>query len=728
VISLDADDDVRTDLAIAYHDGTIRFLKNYGGRESLTDMWSLLVISDGVREIYPGDVDGDGDDDILVVTNSDKLRAYTQEDGVWDVDGWPICLSIPWWEYGSISSVTQLFVNDINADWNVDIVTNSSDWEVELFYWWWNNYISLDQHSCDDEALTRNEINLLKTFKLTAGIAFSDQSLVHWDWLDISDEEPELAWYDSIWFGWGDMPAFELPNKKTEIDALVTAKKADAIAQTESLDIDGLIQDGVESALDYLIAAPETLRSTREKDNENYAFMRGQDSLESKKALVKVSKTLTDNNWGTIEKWDLLTLTVSLDWSWPIDYVEKLDMPVLIFRNENGVIHWFDRGTLPDSAILDRNVWQWYEFHITDIPGSVVFSYQVQYDWNWYANVSVEPDLDAPYEKWSSHTASLFSTPVHAQSGPLTVRIQLWDWCYKQLREYTPGEIVRDFSDYYKEERDKLIDFYNDQRTDVNQDISEVDPHILKDVMGIDEVDLGYENMENIELKINNAINQVIDSDGGQFLLAEEYTLGTEYLETFSDTLMEWMDTMCKWMKFWETSCGWLPVPFNMAFLSPGTFNIFGCELAKDKWLPLVFFPATIQTPVWPVPSVWPIGQKWPTDGFYRVGGWVYDSLFRMYVSPTLTWWLWLATCFGPYKAGMNIKSPVGDIAGNCVVLWWLIWPSCTDDSQVYDDDDGQRNTSTLTPEMMNLWELNTCDPFAQQRSNHWETEINFCS
>ena len=42
-------------------------------------------------------------------------------------------------------------------------------------------------------------------------------------------------------------------------------------------------------------------------------------------------------------------------------------------------------------------------------------------------------------------------------------------------------------------------------------------------------------------------------------------------------------------------------MPFNMAFLSPGTYNIFGCKLMDDDGLPIFAFPsANALLPIWP--------------------------------------------------------------------------------------------------------------------------------
>jgi len=47
-----------------------------------------------------------------------------------------------------------------------------------------------------------------------------------------------------------------------------------------------------------------------------------------------------------------------------------------------------------------------------------------------------------------------------------------------------------------------------------------------------------------------------------------------------------------------------------MAFLAPGDMQVMGCKIWKDKGIPLLWFPATLQTPVGPLPFLGPIGQK----------------------------------------------------------------------------------------------------------------------
>ncbi len=122
------------------------------------------------------------------------------------------------------------------------------------------------------------------------------------------------------------------------------------------------------------------------------------------------------------------------------------------------------------------------------------------------------------------------------------------------------------------------------------------------------------------------------------------------------------------------------PVPFNMAFLAPGTFNLFGCPIFEDKGLPLLFFPATLITPIGPLPSVGPVGfSSAPSDSFWWVPGGTYPSMIRIYAAPTLTAQMGLAVCFGPQGAALTIPPPFRDLGGNCVVFAFSL-PSCGGD------------------------------------------------
>ena len=104
---------------------------------------------------------------------------------------------------------------------------------------------------------------------------------------------------------------------------------------------------------------------------------------------------------------------------------------------------------------------------------------------------------------------------------------------------------------------------------------------------------------------------------------------------------------------------GCLPMPFNYAFLAP-----------PDMPYPIIAFPATLTTPVGPMPMVSSI--FFPLPGMSNIPGPIL-SMFRMYLSPTLTGGLGISMCFGPYPMSPTVPPPVFPIPypppiGNCFV------------------------------------------------------------
>jgi hypothetical protein len=57
-------------------------------------MRELMIIAEPIKEIKIGDVDGNGYQDIFVITNNDKGIVYLNDQGIFPVDGKNVCLNI----------------------------------------------------------------------------------------------------------------------------------------------------------------------------------------------------------------------------------------------------------------------------------------------------------------------------------------------------------------------------------------------------------------------------------------------------------------------------------------------------------------------------------------------------------------------------------------------------------------------------------------------------------
>ena len=90
----DIDNDGLQDIIIAYTDGSIKVLKNYGGKTSpYKDLQDIMIIADSIQDIKMGDVNGDNYPDIIVQTTQNKILIYKNNQGTFDVDGTPVCLN-----------------------------------------------------------------------------------------------------------------------------------------------------------------------------------------------------------------------------------------------------------------------------------------------------------------------------------------------------------------------------------------------------------------------------------------------------------------------------------------------------------------------------------------------------------------------------------------------------------------------------------------------------------
>ena len=162
------------------------------------DIGKLLVVADGVKELFAGDINWDGREDIMVLTTSDKLRAYTNKQGVFDVQGDIVCLDIPL-GHKNVSQVRQIFVEDMNGDNQLDIITNDITWDIKIFYGgssaWWGNYLSTDEFACDENWKDRQQMQLIKSFPTQLWWAIPGEGLRHRPGLEVSKQ---IHWLNNL--------------------------------------------------------------------------------------------------------------------------------------------------------------------------------------------------------------------------------------------------------------------------------------------------------------------------------------------------------------------------------------------------------------------------------------------------------------------------------------------------------------------------------------------------
>lgn len=680
VIPFDFNDDDIDDLLIAHTDGSIKLLKNYGGTDWYKDVQNLLLIADTIKEIYVWDVDNNNYDDIIIRTNANQLRIYHNNQGMFDVDGKMACLDVPLGP-DSLDGVTQLFVEDMNNDGAIDIVTNDREWAIKIFYWGstngGSNYVSELSYTCDDARQDRQEDNvkLVKQFgvQLDETLRIVDSSLVHRNGLALPPEDDENNPLATTLPDLGgnsiDAALNQLATlyRNEQIDSDTFQTNMSALMQSswplnaiQNLDVSSLVQAWGEQLLRH---TPNPFSIDPEYEalpSKEIAYI----SLWYLKETdpISVYKTYKDmNGWILLEDEEVeITVHIQATTSTIITFADEIQWPWVLAKNADGSLVWFDGSTLPTNT---KVIWDTansnFAYMIDNLSiqagQTISFSYKAQYLWG------TPMLIDVKHAKNSSNIADDY----------LDILVSPADSCAKFTRTffndltssngYTSYDEVfanlwNEIADYYQDLQDNMEESTNDV-TDVVGDVwNSMNSTLIQDALKqtwnpqsiLDNISVGN------PIDLNADINMSFADDA---------------LASVSDAIDTALQWLCQWFKIgsWQP-CIQPPIPFNMSFLTPGTFNIFGCTLFQDKWLPLFFFPGTVYVMGAPIPM--PYGLTQPgTDSFYWAPGWALPSMIRLYVSPTLTAQLWFAICLWPQAATQALPQPIRDLWGNCIVF-----------------------------------------------------------
>ncbi len=767
---IDFNQDWLNDMLVVYRDWKVKRLKNYAWQDPFTNLWDLLYIAEDIKDVFVGDVDGNDFPDIIVHTQEDKLRVYTNTNAVVDVDGTPTCLQLPWaqeaWQVDEVKTAVQLFFEDMDLDWQIDIITNDIAWDIKIHYGWkarqweWATYLSDLLVACDENRKQRqdNEMKLITTYAyyVRPDDKVVDDSLIRRQWLDIIDEEDEIQDFSSFQWDFEDTfpdeeySALEVINlepylltvnqmpwlwpiwaslaRKTALKLGVTTIKypiehvdklpkiVKKLIRPELMSRKPPVPDLQNMPMNDFMAKwqHDALRRRRDPQTD-YMPLSDQDVIDLRdvryhplthlsptRDVLRAYKTYVDINWWTLVFWDMVRVTVSIesDTSLPITYANfhagPRDAKTIDYDKEQPV--WYNMWTLNTWAIMNvLHTKGDYNFIIDNIQpenGQAEFSYDLRYMWGSpIAHIEIEDTNNDTYPD---------------------IKVYPFDGCMWTYREFINTNNVRQWRDnrtYKKEEirpQDAKDDYIEQSQTNYDD--------FLGDAMSWVQASMDQQTLDtipwigwlfedfNLQSLFNNNmyLSQTFTTDELLDSALATFWTNADDVEQKLDAVLDWL---CQWFTIgWKWgSCKWPPFPFNMSFLTPWNFQIFGCKIPpiipwviwNDNGFPVLAYPATLQSPVGPLPLPFPRGwiQKMtPVDTYGYFGfaapGWVYPSMIRIYASPTLTMWMWFAMCFGPQKAMNAIPSPLRDIAWNCIVFAIPFDSSCGDDNDNSQDDD----------------------------------------
>jgi hypothetical protein len=675
VIDIDRDKWWDKDLLVVYTDGTLRLLVGRWNKQ-YEKIGDLAYIADGIKKVYVGDGDGDGYQDIFVHTMTNQLRFYKNYDGERiEVDGYPICLDLPWGEQ-NLDGVYQRFLTDPNNDKITDIVVNDKNNEIRLFLWWWSsvlfelwfggwNYISRDKFACDPGRKERQEgkVSTIKSFAPKVdSIEIRDESLVHRNWLLTTNN-----FNSSIPSNVTSADQLDTPDKVTFAPNLSADSDPETMMenlkneQLAAFDAQDLLNTYV-SSLDNTVTLDSTYKPVYENNLTEVLYKQLQSLIDTDK--VDGFKKFTDLNGGKLEDWDIVKIDISINpkWASKATYIEKLSWPREIPVSGNKQVGFF-AGNLNADHVFTLAPWPSYVFMIDNIAlgSSVNFGYHVVYKSQQLMTIKHGEDfIQENGIGWS--IGKLFSTKALAQDPSVPARLEITplDGCAKYKWKILANNIGPILSNSFEEikidlqkqiedaqKKDKmeskqwLWESFNNLIDDtwkwINEEIQSAylneswkQKWVLKEDSALQEIEYlanGAEAIGNLSLGLNAHVG----------------VFWSEVDELLDNKIGELTKGLCEWFKVWMKNCSGIPIlsdlPFNMAFLAPGDLQVMGCKIWKDPGFPILSFPASFISIAWaPLPTisvVWfnPLALVWAWSPIaQKMVIWVPDPIPNDYV------------------------------------------------------------------------------------------------
>jgi len=112
----------------------------------------------------------------------------------------------------------------------------------------------------------------------------------------------------------------------------------------------------------------------------------------------------------------------------------------------------------------------------------------VQYNGDSYIRFDVESPMKDFFQAPSSevNVGGVFGAQkVYADGRNRRVRAFPTDGCYKQYREFSPGETKKDIEDRFKTEKEDYVEHYDDNINRTKESIKDIDAQKMKSLMQI---------------------------------------------------------------------------------------------------------------------------------------------------------------------------------------------------------------------------------------------------
>lgn len=624
----DYNSDWRKDILLIKNDGYLKLLENTNTSEQFLDIWNLVYITDlwSTDNVKTWDFTGDWYEDIFFISKS------------WE----PYLLNNNIKDFTRISLVENFDLNwriirveefDMDNDWKTDIVTLDDFWELNIFYWWWTK---------ESPLFTKKTLTSDLWISLNSEVR-NDWSIVYFDWLYQPLDTSSDIWEQILSQMYVKYPySYEFEN-----------------------------------------ISEETLLSWESAPDDRWNIYMIKSEYSDLKWL-KVEKKFIDMNWNYISSWDTVNVEVTLTNVW------TSNLEWLVYAENVPEFFDLNKNSFESSIDFDIYDWiSWYHYMIDNfdiqIWWQVKFTYEakvkpLKYSYlrvwlfeegevwdDLYWDIIISNDnqncsdaLDIyrslstrSYQKWIKEPIcdeSKIILPEEIQKNTIDNN---WNWIPDYIDELSNINDTTALQEYSEEKLDEMnIDSDNDWITD----------------------DQDYFNMEGSSITIDF------------WWMWDEIEWALDNIENILNWLSCW---------FWNESC--FAFPLNWAPLAPWSDPTFMWMpiwdwLKVEEWLPIFSTLTWMFVGTACIPSVWPLSPLnvwclW-TWAWWRLWTMNPTNTLRIFVTPTLTWAVWVAICFWWPASVVWRTLPPGIsplIPGwNCVVVAkGLFW--CNDDWSDWD-------------------------------------------
>lgn len=713
---LDYNNDDIKDVVILKRDWYIELLEWTTDLDNFINKWNIAYIPDHSDKwiIQTGDFTWDSYDDIFVVNEDSKpvlLNNVLKNFSRVDLEN---KFNLTW-------RIMQAFSYDMDKDGVDDVVTYDDSWTITIFYWF--------KWTSENPRFTKKIIETWLWLTLNSSTR-NDNSLVYFDSLyQLQDDDDYYSYMesneafqsvlkqnisklqaqttsedsvneeliDNLIFSKLNYTPFSFKNTDTIKQMLANMPQQMVSNNSDISDINSSYADAMNSVSEmvstwWFLDTYNTWNNSyiaQSNDNNITTFIKWEYSdLE----WLKLEKKYTDINWWSLVWWDKILLEVNLENTSnttlrDIALVEAI--PEAFSLEDNGSLNlslpgenisstWIIMKNAPDSwysFLLDsyiNSIWEtrniilraWEKLKLSLVLKTLPFDY-----WN------IEVWLFEWWEEWDD---------------------DFWDIIFKVNKKSCedPYSIYRSTSDreYEKWSRTPTCELWTLNDLDKNQ-IDE-DENWIPDYL--DEIIKSWTtNGEAFQNFSQDAINDLLkDSDSDwipdrdditpYYSSDEDFMWSLWSVDSFVEQMSDWIDHIMAWMSCWFGwgSCIWSPL--NWAPLAPWSdptlfwFPIWDW-LKVWEWLPVFAYPTIPSSPL--LAPMWPPSPLWAWGRLDWTPTWLWISQFRLFITPTITWAIWTAICFGP-----NVWWWLPPPWLHPLVIWWncivaavpLLW--CSND------------------------------------------------